>query len=116
MVKKYVYGRPFETYAVVNAENVSHAAESEKREFFREADMKLPESLMVELPGTNRRMGMTRLQCSTESECPTVTWCMDWVRMCEASISEAGCMRASAAMTLTTLSRSVPCMALITSS
>lgn len=40
MVKKYVYGRPFETYAVVNAENVSDAAESEKREFFREADMK----------------------------------------------------------------------------
>lgn len=40
MVKKYVYGRPFETYAVVNAENVSYAAESEKREFFREADMK----------------------------------------------------------------------------
>ena len=40
MVKKYVYGRPFETYAVVNAENVSDAAESEKRELFREADMK----------------------------------------------------------------------------
>lgn len=40
MVKKYVYGRPFETYAVVNAENVSDAAESEKRGFFREADMK----------------------------------------------------------------------------
>ena len=40
MVKNYVYGRPFETYAVVNAENVSDAAESEKREFFREADMK----------------------------------------------------------------------------
>ena len=40
MVKKYVYGRPFETYAVVNAENVSDAAESEKRDFFREADMK----------------------------------------------------------------------------
>lgn len=40
MVKKYVYGRPFETYAVVNAENVSDAAESEMREFFREADMK----------------------------------------------------------------------------
>lgn len=40
MVKKYVYGRPFETYAVVNAENVSYAAESERREFFREADMK----------------------------------------------------------------------------
>lgn len=40
MVKKYVYGRPFDTYAVVNAENVSYAAESEKREFFREADMK----------------------------------------------------------------------------
>lgn len=40
MVKKYVYGRPFETYAVVNAENVSYAAESEKREFFRGADMK----------------------------------------------------------------------------
>ena len=40
MVKKYVYGRPFETYAVVNAENVSDAAESEKRESFREADMK----------------------------------------------------------------------------
>ena len=40
MVKKYVYGRPFETYGVVNAENVSDAAESEKREFFREADMK----------------------------------------------------------------------------
>lgn len=40
MVKKYVYGRPFETYAVVNEENVSDAAESEKREFFREADMK----------------------------------------------------------------------------
>ena len=40
MVKKYVYSRPFETYAVVNAENVSDAAESEKREFFREADMK----------------------------------------------------------------------------
>ncbi len=40
MVKKYVYGRPFETYAVVNAENVSDAAESEEREFFREADMK----------------------------------------------------------------------------
>lgn len=40
MVKKYVYGRPFETYAVVNAETVSDAAESEKREFFREADMK----------------------------------------------------------------------------
>lgn len=39
MVKKYVYGRPFETYAVVNAENVSYAAESERREFFREADM-----------------------------------------------------------------------------
>lgn len=33
MVKKYVYGRPFETYAVVNAENVSYAAESERREF-----------------------------------------------------------------------------------
>lgn len=40
MVKKYVYGRPFETYAVVNAENVSYAAESERREFFIEADMK----------------------------------------------------------------------------
>lgn len=40
MVKKYVYGRPFETYAVVNSENVSYAAESERREFFREADMK----------------------------------------------------------------------------
>lgn len=39
MVKKYVYGRPFETYAVLNAENVSYAAESERREFFREADM-----------------------------------------------------------------------------
>lgn len=40
MVKKYVYGRPFETYAVVSAENVSDATESEKREFFSEADMK----------------------------------------------------------------------------
>ncbi len=40
MVKKYVYGRPFETYAVVSAENVSDAAESEKRELFSEADMK----------------------------------------------------------------------------
>ncbi len=40
MVKKYVYGRPFETYAVVSAENVSDATESEKRELFSEADMK----------------------------------------------------------------------------
>ena len=40
MVKKYVYGRPFETYAVVSAENVSDATESEKRELFNEADMK----------------------------------------------------------------------------
>lgn len=40
MVKKYVYGRPFETYAVVSAENVSDVTESEKRELFSEADMK----------------------------------------------------------------------------
>lgn len=40
MVKKYVYGRPFETYAVVSAENVSDDTESEKRELFSEADMK----------------------------------------------------------------------------
>ena len=104
MVKKYVYGRPFETYAVVNAENVSDAAESEKRGFFREADMKKA----LEPYG-----GITWDEPEDWNDAPAMQY---RVRMCEVSTSAAGCMRASAAMTLTTLSRSVPCMALITSS
>ena len=34
MVKKYVYGKPFETYAVVHGENVASATEQEKNTLF----------------------------------------------------------------------------------
>ncbi len=37
MVKKYVFGKPFETYAVVNKENISETSESERRNFFDKA-------------------------------------------------------------------------------
>ena len=39
MVKKYVFGKPFETYAVVNKENVLETSESERRNFFDKAVM-----------------------------------------------------------------------------
>ena len=37
MVKKYVFGKPFETYAVVNKENILETSESERRNFFDKA-------------------------------------------------------------------------------
>lgn len=39
MVKKYVFGKPFETYAVVNKENILETSESERRNFFDKAVM-----------------------------------------------------------------------------
>lgn len=39
MVKKYVYGKPFETYAVVNTDSVTAAAKDECEQFFNVADM-----------------------------------------------------------------------------
>ena len=39
MVKKYVFGKPFETYAVVNKENILETCESERRNFFDKAVM-----------------------------------------------------------------------------
>ena len=39
MVKKYVFGNPFETYAVVNKENILETSESERRNFFDKAVM-----------------------------------------------------------------------------
>ncbi len=39
MVKKYVYGKPFETYAVVNTDSVTAAAKDECEQLFNVADM-----------------------------------------------------------------------------
>ncbi len=39
MVKKYVFGKPFETYAVVNKGNILETCESERRNFFDKAVM-----------------------------------------------------------------------------
>ena len=39
MVKKYVFGKPFETYAVLNKENILETSESERRNFFDKAVM-----------------------------------------------------------------------------
>lgn len=39
MVKKHVFGKPFETYAVVNKENILETSESERRNFFDKAVM-----------------------------------------------------------------------------
>ena len=41
MVKKCEYGKPFETYAVVNSENISEAAENDKKALFVEAAMEM---------------------------------------------------------------------------
>ena len=41
MVKKCEYGKPFETYAVVNSENISGAAENDKKALFVEAAMEM---------------------------------------------------------------------------
>lgn len=41
MVKKCEYGKPFETYAVVNSENISEAAEDDKKALFVEAAMEM---------------------------------------------------------------------------
>ena len=41
MVKKCEYGKTFETYAVVNSENISEAAENDKKALFVEAAMEM---------------------------------------------------------------------------